>query len=266
MDLILRHFEKVHMEAPPPPETYDGFVYGHFGDYENEVRSLATAGKRCLRYFNVLSMPAQGWSDPWFDYVNSTVVPLQIGGRFAYLPSAWEVGGRKLWDWGMFSPHRVRGLAKKVAELADGNGVFLDQFWMEPRDWMMAARTPSGDLAARYSDFPQTKWFRYKANITYFVDMLRTVVSPQPVLVNGDRLAPGPMHLEWPHWYDLAGELTRWHESNHAVLAPLADIAWSVDWALTAWKGSGKWIAFTSQLAGLEEAAYARAHAQRIAP
>jgi len=263
MDLILRHFEMHNVAAPPAPETYDGFVYGHFGEYENEVRSLVAGGKRCYRYFNVLSMPANGWSDPWFDYVNSTVVPLQIGGRFAYLPSAWEVGGRKLWDWAMFTPHRIRGVAKKVAELADGNGVFLDQFWMEPRDWMFGARTPSGEFAAKYADFPQTKWFRYTANITMFVTVLRSMVAPQPVLVNGDRLAPSPMHLEWPHWYDLAGELARWNESNHAVLAPFADVGWSVDWALNAWKRSGKWLAFTGAQA-LAEAAYARAHAQRM--
>jgi len=273
MDKILRHFEvrdleQIRRRTGPQLDTFDGFVYGHIGTEEDTVRELQDAGKMSLRYFNVLTMPAPDWHDPWFDYVRSSVVPLRrADGLGAYFPSQWEYGARALWDWSLWTRMRLKNLARKIRELSGPEaGVFLDQFWMMPRDWMFGDRTPEGLEAAKIEDFPGSKWYRWERMIGDFLTMLRQMIAPHPVVVNGDRTPSPPIYLEHPEWYPLDHEEQLYLEHESTVLAPFVEVDWSVDWGLALWKGSGKWIAFTtrSEGAALEEA-YARAHVQRSA-
>lgn len=266
-DKILRFFEvETFASGLPDPATYDGFVYGHVGVREPEVAGLIAAGKRCLRYFNVLQWPRDEWHNEWFDYVRSTVVPLRaLNGKLAYFP--W-FGQTLLWDWSIITQQRVKSIARKMATLANvtsGAGIFLDQFWCSPRPWMFAETGPSGEPGAAYTDFPATKWLRWEAMLRHLVTCLWQF-GASVVVPNGDRNAPAPIHLEHPEWYPMEHELELWREHPDSILSPYADDWWTVEWGLGAWHKSGKWLGFTGHDQVAVERAYAEAHRWRSQP
>jgi hypothetical protein len=264
---LLRHFEVRDLgrvgdgEGPQVLEPFDGFVYGHHGTYEDAIATLASRGKTCYRYYNVLTTPLPEWiggGSPWFDWVDSVVVRQwgatvrQADGR----PARFRWFGKPaIIDWSQIGPARGRVIAQKQVELLGAaRGLFLDQFWLGPAPWMFDRE--SGE----FQEWPKARAAAWQTNILSYLDHVRAL-APGPTLINGADDAPMPICLEnaqndWP------ASVALWKRHPLNVLSIRVDAPAYQDSLIGLWLGRGGLIAMSGEWAETQPF-YARASSAR---
>lgn len=258
MNRIMRHFEIQDLAALRTGRDFgefDGFIYGHHGFEETQIDLLVQAGKKFLRYLNVLEHPEDSWRDPWFDFVRQEIIPL-ANEKGVYAAMNWTNPPRKLWDWSLIEAPLANQIIDHLittrAAYGARGGFFLDQFWLRPAEWMF------GPAGAPYSDFDPMKWYYWQRNISYFLSRLRKrhVLRQEIVMVNGDwSTTVRPLMLEHAERrqdqaeaiYSLNSPLS-WENHLQSMLSvypsPL-DVSWAVD----LWMSRSGWISFAGPAA-----------------
>jgi hypothetical protein len=249
--LLLQQFEVRDLERlaqgedPLVLEPFDAFVYGHNGTYEEVVATLVARGKTGFRYYNVLTAPLPEWiggGSPWFDWVDSVVVR-QWRATIRYQdgrPARFRWFGKPvIFDWSQIGPERGRAIAVKQIELLGATrGLFLDQFWLAPAQWMFDRE--SGDPEA----WPKAREKAWETNLRSYLDQVRAL-APGPVLLNGADDAPMPIYLENAQ-NDWAASVALWKKDPMNVLSVRVDALAYQDSLIDVWRDRGGFIAISA--------------------
>lgn len=254
--LLLRSLEESDLQRaevnPNIVSNIDGIIVSQ--SVPNVVSSpllakLRASGVRLLRYVNVLQMPRDEWVEPagqnaWLNWLwrFARIGPLTT--TDGETPRTPWFGNTKLWAWPRAGQSERAELRANLYELSapPGWGIFLDQFWLEPRWWMFA----HPDL---YRAFDPVLWQAWRFNILAFLAEMR-LADNRFVLVNGENLAPPPCYFERADWTIEATwpeHLRLWRSHPDSVLSVWAGAAWAVQDAIEAWMQTGGWLAFTGE-------------------
>lgn len=202
-DWLIRHLTVSDFDAykigAAEIEPADAIVYNQWF-HDAEIETLATQGVEGWRYYNVLTAPLPDWvggGNPWFDWADSTIVRSwgAVVKDTTGTPALFSAFGNPLiFDWSELDGKRTELIIQKQLELLDPcKSIFLDQYWLEPSDWMFKQGHPGMDVLA---DSDCVTW---KTNVTFYLDGIRQGLEKQGgnlVIVNGERGAPPPVFLE----------------------------------------------------------------------
>jgi hypothetical protein len=220
------------------------------------LRKLAAAGKRMLRYLNVLQMPRDEWVDPpgenaWMNWLASYPAAGPLTAPDGSIPRTPWFGMTKMWAWPRLGRLERAEVRAKLYELTcpPGWGLFLDHFWLEPRWWMF--QDPD-----QYRLFDPVMWQAWRFNILAFLAEAR-LADDRFVLVNGENSAPPPSYFERADWTieaTWAEHLKLWRSHPDSVLSVWAGAAWAVQDAIEVWMQTGGWLAFTGDAVDVDRA------------
>lgn len=273
--LLMRDFQvpdlgRVFDGAPVDTlEPYDVFVYGHTGLYEKTVGQMVDAGNPGYRYYNMLTLPLPSWvggDNVWFNWLNATVrdwdavLTDTLGAELVFI----AFGFPSIYDWSEIGPERYSQIIdQQLAFKGACVNLFLDQFWLQPADWMMDEVLGPGLGAVDQKKLPL-----WETNITNYLMALRKTVAARGglVLVNGDRGAPQPMFIEnaqWVHMWPWQSSVDLWRKHRQNVLS--VDSGGYEDSLLVAWLKYGGTISLTGESWATDQSFYLRADKSRKA-
>jgi len=248
-------------------EPYDVFVYGHTGLYEKTVGQMVEAGNPGSRYYNALTLPLPDWvggNDLWFNWISGTVrdwdavLTDTLGTELVF----GAFGFPSIYDWSELGPERYSQIIdQQIAFKGACVNLFLDQFWLQPAEWMM-----DEVLGPSFGAVDQKKLAPWETNITNYLLALRKALATRGgvVLVNGDRGAPQPMFIEnahWVHMWPWQSSVDLWRKHRQNVLS--VDPGQYEDSLIVVWLKHGGTISMTGEGFSDDQRFYERASKSR---